>query len=201
MHLSSNCFPSVLLPKFCFPSADILGCSSIHPPSCFGWLFTPSASCSLWWVTSTGCCNYCGLVTTTTMTSSSGTSTTCLVYIVGAEVRPRSDRVYVANYKHIIKSSELIDSSITPSSLPRMHCVGVAQIGIGTLCEGLSTIWSPAEYVWWMCMGFTDDAISFQVKECWKCTPVPSCCDSFNRLCVCMCVCVCCVPVVQQGAL
>ena len=103
----------------------------------------------------------------------------CMVYIVAADIKPRAyDKtrigLYRGNYKQLLKSSELISTRFTPRSLPHMHAVGLAQLVPGILSDGVRTVWSPQEQLWWACLRFADDVLSYEVVNVSKAiTPAP----------------------------
>ena len=107
------------------------------------------------------------------MTSSSG-GASCMVYLVSANKRFGERAVYAKHFKRYLQSSDLIDDAFTPHTLPHMHCVGLVKIVPGALCNNLFNEWSPAESLWWACLGFADDVASLKVDNVFKIDkPVP----------------------------
>ena len=105
------------------------------------------------------------------MASSGGDS--CMVVIIAADIKPTSyrleyDGVYSGIYKQLLKTSDLIDSRCSRKTLPHMHAVGLAKLVPGTFSDGVCTTWTPQEYLWWTCMRFADDVVSYRVVDCSK---------------------------------
>ena len=97
-----------------------------------------------------------------------------MVYLVSANVRFRERGVYAKHFKRYLQSSDLIDDAFTPHTLPHMHCVGLVKIVLGALCNNLFNEGSPAESLWWACLGFADDVASLKVDNVFKIDkPVP----------------------------